>query len=363
MKQLITTFFFCMSISFANLSYSQDITNKTYDCTDLYPSVEPYDEGYLKVSDLHILYYAQFGNPDGVPILVVHGGPGSGCMPQWSSFFDLSFYRVIMLDQRGAGNSTPLAEMKDNTPQLAVEDMETLRNYLEIDRWLLFGGSYGSCLSILYGETHPDRCLGFILRGIFLGREKDFTRIFYRMRDFFPEAWDEMVQSLPKDDYFNLIYSLYKKIMDPDPKVHLPIAHAFMRYDTICGTLLPDAALLEKMASDDGKALSIARAFIYYSANHFFLNENQLMHDLKLIAHLPAIIIHGRYDVICIPQGAYDLHKNWSRSQLWYIGNGGHLSSDPAISQGLVEATDRMKTILDPTIPLKPSLCGKSKLQ
>lgn len=357
MKSLMTLGFFSMILNFAAMSYSQDITIKTYDCTDLYPSAEPFDEGYLQVSPLHTLYYAQFGNPDGVPILVVHGGPGMGCSPQLSAFFDLSFYRVIMFDQRGSGNSTPAAEMNENTPQLAIDDIEKLRNYLEVDRWLLFGGSYGSCLSILYGETHPDRCLGFILRGIFLGRDRDYSRIFYRMREFYPEAWDEMVQSLPKDDHYDLIYSLYKGVMNPDPKVHLPIAHAFMRYDMLCATLLPDPALVEKIALDDKLALSVARAFIYYSANHFFLNENQLMHDVKRIAHLPAIIVQGRYDMICIPQSAYDLHKSWSRSQLWFVSNGGHSTSDPAIAQGVLEATETMKTILDPTLSLKPTLC------
>lgn len=337
---ILFLFFYLLS---PTIVMGEKIIIKSFNHLTLNPTAQPYEEGYLQVSPLHQIYYAQFGNPQGVPVLCVHGGPCAGCMNTWTAFFDLSFYRVIMFDQRGAIRSRPLAEMKDNTPQFSVEDMETLRKHLQIDKWILFGGSWGSTLSILYGETHPSRVIGFVLRGIFLGRQTDYEHLFYGMRAIFPEAWEEMVRLIPKEERSNLIESIYKRVMDPDPTVHLPMAHAFMRYDTICGTYLPNLQLVHNQDLDDRSALSCTRGFVYYSMNRFFLSENQLLNQIERIAHLPAILIHGRHDVICLPQNAYDLHQKWPNSELWFVPDAGHFSTETSLAKGLKEAMDQVK--------------------
>jgi proline iminopeptidase len=249
-----------------------------------------------------------------------------------------------MVDQRGAMRSQPFAEMKDNTTDYLVEDMELLRKHLEINKWLLFGGSWGSALALLYGESHPESILGFVLRGVFLARKKDYEHIFYGMRQFFPEIWQAMVQPFSAYEQADLVTTLYNKIMDPDPAIHMSVAHLFMHYDTVAGTFKANPDFIAPL--DDKEALSIARAFVYYSFNNFFLVDNQILDNLTKISHLPAIIVQGRYDMICPPQAAYDLHIQWGNSQLWFIPEGGHFASDPFISRGLKNALDAMKSIV-----------------
>ena len=338
-KQLFFSFLLCVF-----LNNNCTITNKLFKDVELYPVVEPYQEGYLQVTDLHEIYYAQFGNPQGKPVLVIHGGPGGGCSKELTKMFDLDFYRVIMFDQRGAKRSRPFASMVDNTPQAAVEDMETIREYLAIEKWFVFGGSCGSMLSILYGETHPGRVIGFILRGIFLGREKEYEHLFYGMNKFFPEAWQDMVNLLPENERDDLIPALHKRVMDPDPEIYIPIAYSFMFYDCLCARLCSDHSYVKRVLTYE-TALSIGRAFIHYSANRFFFEENQLLNNIKKINHLPAIMVQGRYDLICPPENAYDLYKEWPGSKLWFVSNGGHSMGDPAITQGLKIAMEEMKDI------------------
>jgi len=321
--------------------HGDHITNKVFETLALYPVTDPYEEGYLQVSTRHSLYYAQFGNPDGLPVLVVHGGPGAGCSAELTAFFDLSYYRVIMVDQRGAMRSTPFADMHENNSHCLVEDMELLREHLHIDKWLLFGGSWGSALSILYGQTYPESILGFVLRGIFLARKKEYEHIFYGIKNFFPEVWQLLVESFSAEEKADLITTLHNKIMNPDPSVHMPVARVFMYYDTVAGIFKANPELITGV--DDTEALSVSRAFIHYSAHNFFLTDNQLLDALEKIAHLPVIIVQGRYDLICLPQSAYDLHTHWNNSQLWLIPEGGHFSSDPFIARGLKEALDEMK--------------------
>jgi len=338
-------FLFCLfSLILPMHSYPESITNKVFEELELYPVADPYQEGCLQVSTIHNLYYAQFGNPKGLPVLILHGGPGAGCDVSLSAFFDLSYYRVIMVDQRGAMRSEPFAEMKDNTTDYLIEDMEILRKHLEIDKWLLFGGSWGSALALLYGQAYPEQILGFILRGVCLARKKDYEHIFYGMRQFFPEIWQTMVQSFSAYEQADLITTLYNKVMDPDPAIHMSAAHLFMHYDTVAGTFRANPDLIAPL--DDKEVLSIARAFVYYSFNNFFLTDNQILDNLTKISHLPAIIVQGRYDMICPPQVAYDLHTQWSKSQLWFIPEGGHFASNPFISRGLKDALDAMKSIM-----------------
>lgn len=346
MKHLSKTAYHLLAFTLivhAQLYSNERITNKVFETLELYPIMNPYEEGYLQVSELHSLYYAQFGNPNGIPVLVIHGGPGGGCDAAMSAFFDLSYYRVIMVDQRGAMRSKPFTDMRENRPEYLVEDMELLRKYLNIDTWILFGGSWGSALAILYGQTYPERILGFVLRGIFLARKQDYEHIVYGMRKFFPELWQSMVQSLSQAEQTDLITTLHTKVMDTDPKIHMPIAHLFMYYDIVAGTFKANPDLIPKV--NDTEALSVARAFIHYSANNFFLADNQLLNNIERIAHLPVILIQGRYDIICPPLTAYELHTHWNNSQLWLIPEGGHFGADPCIARGLREAMDEIKTM------------------
>jgi proline iminopeptidase len=343
---LVTCFF-----SKADLYADKQVISKVFEGQAYYPQSEPFHEGFLQVSDGHTLYYAEFGNPDGVPVVTLHGGPGSQCYSSWTAFFDPEYYRIIMFDQRGAGRSTPFASMQSNTPQHTLEDIEQLRKHLDIEKWVLFGGSCGSFLAILYGEEYPQNCLGFVLRGIFLGREHDYTHLFYGMRNTHPEAWDTMVQTIPENERGDLIGAFHKRVMDPDPEVHLTAARAFMRFDLLCATLLPNSKKIDEVDTNYRSTLGIGRAYIHYSANGFFVRENQLLEELHKISHLPAILIQGRYDVICPPAGAFDLYQQWENCELWYVSDAGHAISEPGISQSLRQALDQMKGILKETSP------------
>jgi len=311
---------------------------------ELYPIIEPYRTTYISVSPIHTLYYAEFGNPDGVPVLVVHGGPGAGCSQEWSAFFDPAFYRVIMLDQRGAAKSTPAGEMIDNTPMHLVADMELLRTELGIDQWILFGGSWGSALSLLYAEHYPERIGGMVLRGIFLARKVDYEHLFYGMKQFYPEAWDDFIDTIGASEDTDLITLLHEQLMGSDQSISLRAAHAFMRFDTICGSLLPSPMSIEEQASDDHSALCIARAFVHYGAHGFFMEENQLLRNIDVIQHIPTIIVQGRYDMICPIQTAYTLYKKLPKAALWVVPDAGHFATEPSLGSTLCYAMEVMKS-------------------
>jgi len=325
------------------MAFGERLKNVTFDDLELYPSYTPYSESFLQVSPLHKIWYGEFGNPEGMPIVVLHGGPGAGCSASWSSYFDPSFYRIIMFDQRGAGRSTPLAEMEGNTSQKSVQDIEALRKHLGIDQWLVFGGSWGSTLALFYGQIHPERVLGFVLRGVFLGRPEGYKHLFYGMKSTFPEAWDEMVSIIPEEERADLITAFHKRVMNPNPEVHLAAARAFVRYDMTCGTLLPNPEFVEKNVQNDQLTLSLGRAFIHYSANRFFFSPNQLVDHLDTIKQIPCIIVQGRYDIICPPKDAYELYRSLDDVDLW-ITQAGHFSSEPATARGLRLALDTMKS-------------------
>lgn len=312
---------------------------------DLYPITQPYHAEYIVVSPIHTLYYAEFGNPNGMPVLVVHGGPGAGCSATWSQFFDPSFYHVIMLDQRGAGKSIPEAEMSENTSEKLVADMELLRIKLGIEKWILFGGSWGSALSLLYAETYPERVHGMVLRGIFLACKNDYEHLLYGMKQYYPEEYDTLLQTIGASEGDDILTHLYELLMNPDPLVHMPAAHAFMRFDTICGTLLPSPELVTEQAADDHSSLCIARAFIYYAKHQFFLLENQLLDHVDVIRDIPTLLVHGRYDMICRIKIAYTLYQKLSHAALWIVPDAGHFSSECSITRNLCHAMDVMKGI------------------
>ena len=313
----------------------------------LYPSSIPNYDGMLQVSSIHSLYYAVYGNPEGIPVVVLHGGPGAGCYDAMTRFFDLSKYLVVMFDQRGAMRSTPLASMEDNNPQRLVEDIETIRKYLNIDRWLIFGGSWGSTLGLLYGQAHPERCLGFVLRGIFLAREFDDAHLVYGMGKTFPEAYHEFLDHIPADERNDLKQAYYQRIMNPDSAVHLPAARAFMKFDLICSTQFPDPNFVENQLKNDRAVLAITRTFFHYAINNFFLEPNQVIANMSKISHLPAILVHGRWDVITLPEMAYSLHQYWVNSTLWMVPMGGHSTTEPAIAMALATALDQFSLQLN----------------
>lgn len=306
----------------------------------LYPITKAREEGHLKVSKLHTLFYATYGNPEGIPVVILHGGPGIGCSDSMTQFFDLERWNVIMFDQRGAMRSTPFCSMEENTPQHSIQDIETLRNHLGIKKWMVFGGSWGSTLAILYGQAHPEACIGFIIRGITFCREQDYLHLFYAMGKIFPEAYHEFLASIPENEHQDLLSACYRRVFDPDPKIHMPVTKAFMRYDLICSTHLPNHATLDKLLQDDRFLLSGMKAFMYYAKHRFFLQPNQILTNMQKITHLPALMVHGRWDAVCLPEMAYTLYQNWQNSKLWMVTEGGHCAPDPAIARALATATD-----------------------
>lgn len=328
------------------ISFSHTYEEKSFD-RPLYPIAKPREEGFLKVSPLHTLFYAVYGHPDGIPAIVLHGGPGAGCNDAMTQFFDLNRWNVIMFDQRGAMRSTPFGCMEENTPQHSVSDIETLRKHLGIKKWVVFGGSWGSSLALLYGQKYPEHCIGFILRGIWLVRKQDYLHLLYEMGKIFPEAYEPVVHHIPKEERHDLLAAYYNRVFNPDPSIHLPAAQTFMRFDAICSTHLPNPDLVEKMAQNDKLVLSVMKTFCYYAKNDFFLTPNQILSQMQKISHLPAIIINGRWDAICLPDMAYSLFQNWGNSQLWMIPDGGHSTSDPAIAAALASASDLFKTKIE----------------
>lgn len=308
----------------------------------LYPPLEPYQVQTLPVSSIHSLWYAQYGNPNGVPVLAVHGGPGGSCGPNDMRFFDPAFFRIILLDQRGAGRSEPIGETRENTTSHLIEDMEKLRKHLGVEKWVLFGGSWGSALSLAYGEAHPKHCLGFILRGIFLGTKTEYEKLWYGMGDMYPEAFDEYVQFIPENERHDLIAAYHKRLFDSNADVQMQAALSFCKYDFLCATLF-DKSMVNTRLNSKRSVLGIGKLFAHYSINKFFFTDDQLIKNLSTISHLPAIIVHGRYDVICRASSAYRLHKSWPGSSLTIVQDAGHAASDLGMIKALVDACHDIK--------------------
>ncbi len=315
--------------------------------TELYPEIEPYQQGMLPVDARHTLYWEQSGNPNGIPVLFLHGGPGAGSAPNHRRFFDPAHYRIIIYDQRGAGRSTPLGEIRDNTTPHLIEDIETLRQYLSVEQWLVFGGSWGSTLALAYGEAHPSHCLGFILRGIFLCRKSEIDWFLYGVRHFFPEAWRDFVAPLSPHERKDILAAYYQRLIDPDPAIHMPAAHAWGRYEGSCSTLLPSPETVSYF-SGDTVALGLARMEAHYFSHDIFLPQNALLDNVKKLHGIPAIIVQGRYDAVCPITSADDLYHAWPQAEYVIIEDAGHSAWEPGIRSALVQAADKFKTILKP---------------
>ncbi len=309
---------------------------------ELYPPIEPYRTGSLRLDARHTMYWEQSGNQRGAPVLFLHGGPGAGATAVHRRFFDPDHWRIVIFDQRGAGRSTPLGEVRDNSPAHLVADIERLRTALGIDKWLLFGGSWGSTLALDYAETHPQRCSGLVLRGIFLCRAAEVAWFLYGMRRFFPEAWRAFSGFLPEAERGDLLAAYYRRLLDDDPRIHLPAARAWSAYEGACSTLLPNPETAAAF-SDDRLALSLARIEAYFFSRHLYTDDNDLIARLAPIRHLPAIIVQGRYDMVCPVASADALAGAWPEAEYRIVPDAGHSAMEPGIREQLVLATDRMK--------------------
>ncbi|MCX7275938.1 MAG: prolyl aminopeptidase [Burkholderiales bacterium] len=308
----------------------------------VYPPVEPYRSGTLAVDDIHTLYWEECGNPDGVPVLFLHGGPGSGTSPKHRQFFDPAYYRIVLFDQRGAGKSTPLGDVRNNTTQLLVQDIEQLREMLGIDQWLVFGGSWGSTLALAYGETHPERCTGFVLRGIFLCTRAEVDWFLNGIRWFFPEAHAKFAGHIPEAERGDLLKAYVQRLFSDDLAESLAAARTWSRYEGSCLHLLPHPEVADAFGSD-AVALGVGRLEAHYMRNAAFLDENQLVRDVGRIRHLPATIIQGRYDAVCPPRSAKALHAAWPEASFTMVEDAGHAAFEPGIATALVAATERFK--------------------
>lgn len=317
----------------------------------LYPEISPLQSGLLSVDPIHQIYWEECGNPKGVPIVFIHGGPGAGSSPASRRFFDPNFYRIIVFDQRGSGRSIPLGETLNNTTPLLIQDIETLRLHLNIDKWHVFGGSWGSTLALAYAQHHPDPCLSLILRGIFLCRPSEIDWFLYGIRTIFPEEWSEFSGFLPEDERDDLLKSYHARLMNPDPKIHMPAALAWSKYEGACATLLPSDATVKSFL-DPVTALGLARMEAHYFINNIFLPDNFLMDNLDRIRHIPTTIIQGRYDIVCPIVTAHEVAQRWPEAKYIIVSDSGHSAFDPALTKELVAACERAKKLKTPGLNL-----------
>jgi len=308
----------------------------------LFPESEPYANGGLAVDARHTLYWETCGNPSGAPLLFLHGGPGGGCLPHHRRFFDPAFWRIVLFDQRGAGRSVPLADITDNSTPHLVADIERLRRHVGVERWVVFGGSWGSTLALAYAEAHPERCLGLVLRGIFLARPFELDWFLRGMGQIFPEAWRAFAGFLPTDERDDLLGNYYRRLTDPDPAVHHPAARAWDTYESACSTLLPPMDAMPRFETDTS-ALAIARIEAHYFVHRAFLEDNQLLRDIGRIRHLPCTIVQGRYDIVCPPVSADALARAWPGAELVVVPDAGHSVREPGVTRELVAAVERMR--------------------
>lgn len=312
---------------------------------DLFPPIDPYDSGYLPVDELHTLYWEQCGRPDGVPVLFLHGGPGAGASPTHRRFFDPHHYRIIILDQRGSGRATPLGETRRNTTEHLVADLEALRRVLRIEKWLLFGGSWGSTLALAYAQTHPERCLGLVLRGVFLMRRQEIDWFLHGMRNFFPEAWESFVGHIPERERGDLLEAYWRRLDSPDPAVRVAAGRVWSGYEAACSCLLPPREPIGPNPADDAHALGLARIEAHYFRSNAFRPDDKLLREIDRIRHLPATIVQGRYDVVCPITSADALRRAWPEADYRVVPDAGHSALEPGVRAALVEATERYKTL------------------
>ncbi|TWH64619.1 proline iminopeptidase [Azomonas agilis] len=308
----------------------------------LYPEIKPYARHELSVGDGHVLYVDESGSPDGLPVVFIHGGPGAGCDSSSRRFFDPALYRIVTFDQRGCGRSTPHASLEHNTTAHLIADMQKIREHLKIDQWVLFGGSWGSTLALAYAQTHPERVLGLLLRGIFLCRPQDFSWFYQEGASrLFPDYWQDYLAPIPQAERGDLMAAYYKRLTGTDQIAQMHAAKVWSIWEGRTATLRPNTQVVERFA-EPHRALSIARIECHYFVNNAFLEPDQLVRDMSKIAHLPGVIVHGRYDVICPLDNAWAVHQAWPNSELHIVRDAGHAAAEPGIVDALVRAADNM---------------------
>jgi proline iminopeptidase len=311
---------------------------------DLFPEIGPFETGYLPLTDDHVMYWEQVGNPHGKPVLFLHGGPGAGAGAVHRRFFDPAVWRVIIFDQRGAGRSRPLGSLAANTTPHLVADIETLRKFLRIDRMLLFGGSWGSTLALAYAQAHPQAVSGAILRGIFLGRQAEVDWFLYGLARVFPDAHAAFSQFLPENERHDLLASYLARLINPDPQIHGPAARSWSIYEGSCSTLLPSLEAVSAFAQDR-TAIGLARIEAHYFNHDLFLPEGGLLNHMQNLRTIPGEIVQGRYDMICPAQSAFELAAAWPLARLTLVPDAGHSALEPGIRTALIAALDRCRDL------------------
>jgi len=308
----------------------------------LYPPQPPYVNHTLAVDPPHRLHIEEYGNPGGIPVLFLHGGPGAGCEPYHATFFDPDRYRIVLFDQRGSGRSTPHASLQGNRTQAVVEDIERVREHLAIERWVVFGGSWGSTLALLYAESYPERILGLILRGIFLCRPRDIEWFYQSGADrLFPDYWADFVAPIPVDERHAMVDAYYRRLTGSDELAQMAAAKAWSIWEGRCSTLQTRQSVVDHFA-DPYTALSLARIEAHYFVNDSFLEPDQILRDARILADIPGVIVHGRYDAVCPVEQAWALHRAWPEAELKIIADAGHSATEVGTIDALVTATDAM---------------------
>jgi len=320
-------------------------TSRPQKLRELYPAIKPYNSGFLRVSDVHEIYFEESGNPRGKPAVFLHGGPGGGTDPKMRRFFDPKRYRIVLFDQRGSGKSRPLASLEHNTTWDLVADTERVREHLGIDKWLVFGGSWGSTLALAYAETHPEHVTELVLRGIFLLRRSELEWFYQNPQgagSLFPDLWEEYIAVIPETERGDVMAAYYRLLTSSDPEVVRHAATAWSVWEGATSYLRLNPDYVTKFREDGAFAGAFARIECHYFVNKgFFRSDNQLIEDVGKIRHIPAVIIQGRYDVVCPARSAWDLHKAWPEADLRIVPEAGHSAFEVGITSELVAATDR----------------------
>jgi len=309
---------------------------------NLYPEIEPYQSGWLSVSPTHQIYYEQCGNPAGKPVVFLHGGPGSGCNPNQRRFFDPAYYRIVLLDQRGCGRSKPQGCIDQNTTGDLVADLDALRISLGIQSWLVFGGSWGSTLALAYAVSYPQLVEGLILRGIFLSRPHELQWFLQDVKNFFPEVWTNLVSYLPPEERGELLQAYYRRIFSDDRNVSLSAACVWNAYESAIMSLQPPSSPSATPADD--VQIARARVQLHYIMHGCFVSDRPLLEEVKSLAHIPTVIVQGRYDMVCPPTTAWELARAMPHAEIQIIPDAGHSAMEPGTAAALIAATERFKT-------------------
>jgi proline iminopeptidase len=312
---------------------------------ELFPPLEPYVKGTLRVDDIHTLYWEECGNPEGTPVVFLHGGPGAGATATHRRFFDPASWRVIIFDQRGAGRSRPLGETRNNTTELLIQDIEMLRVTRKVERWHVFGGSWGSTLAIAYAEEHPEKCLGLILRGICLMQKHEVDWFLYGIRILFPEAWSKFANFVAPEERRDLHEAYVKIFQGSDEKRKLEAIRTWANYESNCSVLIP-ATPTTQVFNDDQHKTGLAMIEAHYFRNNLFTPDNKLLENVDRIRKIPAVMVQGRYDAVCPINTAHELHLRWPEAEYHIIPDAGHSALEPGIRSKLIEATEKFKTII-----------------